>query len=53
MLSNYKQIIILKAYKRGETIEFSDNNINWKEIPKNDMLFHFNFKNKYYRIKQN
>lgn len=53
MLSNYKQIIILKAYKRGETIEFSDNNINWKKIPKNDMLFHFDFKNKYYRIKQN
>ena len=37
----------------GETIEYSDNNVNWKEIPKDDMLFHFDFKNKYYRIKKN
>lgn len=53
MLSNYNIITILKAYKKGETIEYSDNNVNWKEIPKDDMLFHFDFKNKYYRIKKN
>ena len=53
MLTNQEQITILKAYKKGETIEYSDNNVNWKKISKDDMLFHFDFKNKYYRIKKN
>ena len=53
MLSNYNIITIVKTYKRGQTIEYSDNNVNWKEIPKDDMLCHFGSKNKYYRIKKN